>query len=162
MRQVLQSRSNGEIELVEAPAPAIRPRRVFVETRKNLISAGTERMLLEFGRGNLVQKALQQPDKVRQTLQKVRTDRVSATLEAFAAGKWLMLDNFKKPNGPGWKKLTSISGKHEKGQAAALAASISAVRSDSASRIPTNEVLEVSRWAIRGGANTVTGKTDQN
>ena len=82
MRQVLQSLRTGEIELVEAPAPSVRPLHVLIESRKTLISAGTERMLLEFGRGNLVQKALQQPEKVRQTLQKVRTDGLSATIDA--------------------------------------------------------------------------------
>lgn len=82
MKQVLQSLRTGEIELVDAPAPSVRPRHVLIESRRTLISAGTERMLLNFGRGNLVQKALQQPDKVQQTLQKVRTDGFSATIEA--------------------------------------------------------------------------------
>lgn len=82
MRQVLQSLKTGEIEVVTAPAPVIRPRHVLIETRRTLISAGTERMLLEFGKGNLIEKALQQPDKVKQTLQKVKTDGLSATVEA--------------------------------------------------------------------------------
>lgn len=82
MRQVLQSLKTGEIELVTAPAPMIRPRHVLIETRRTLISPGTERMLLEFGRGNLIEKALQQPDKVRQTLAKVRTDGLAATITA--------------------------------------------------------------------------------
>ncbi|MEL6782090.1 MAG: zinc-binding alcohol dehydrogenase, partial [Pseudomonadota bacterium] len=82
MRQVLQSLKTGEIELIKAPAPRVRPRHVLIETRRSLISAGTERMLLEFGKGNLIEKALQQPDKVKQTLEKVKTDGVTATLDA--------------------------------------------------------------------------------
>lgn len=83
MRQILQSLKTGQIEVVEAPAPLVRRRHVLIEARRSLISAGTERMLLEFGKSNLLQKALQQPDKVKQTLQKVQSDGLSATFEAI-------------------------------------------------------------------------------
>ena len=82
MRQVLQSLKTGEIQLIEAPAPQIRARHVLVETRASLISAGTERMLLQFGKSNLIEKAMQQPDKVKQTIDKVKTDGLSATIDA--------------------------------------------------------------------------------
>ena len=39
-------------------------------------------MLLEFGRANLIEKALQQPERVRETLQKVKTDGLVATVNA--------------------------------------------------------------------------------
>lgn len=58
---------------------------MLVETRTTLVSAGTERMLLDFGRANLLAKARSQPDKVRQVLDKVRTDGLSPTLEAVRA-----------------------------------------------------------------------------
>lgn len=82
MRKLLQSLKTGVIELVEAPTPLAKANHVLIETHNTLISAGTERMLLEFGKGNLVQKALQQPDKVKQTLTKVRADGLGATLDA--------------------------------------------------------------------------------
>ncbi len=82
MRQILQSLKTGEISLVEAPAPKAGPGQVLIETRKTLISAGTERMLLEFGKGNLLQKAMSQPDKVKQTLVKIKTDGLSQTMDA--------------------------------------------------------------------------------
>ncbi len=85
MRQVLQSFKTGEIEVIEAPAPSCRPGHVLIRTRKSLISAGTERMLLDFGRANLIDKARQQPEKVRQTIDKVRTDGLMPTLEAVRA-----------------------------------------------------------------------------
>lgn len=85
MRQVLQSLGSGQIEVVTAPAPLVRAQHVLIETRRTLISAGTERMLLKFGRGNLLQKAQQQPEKVRQTLQKIGTDGLASTLEAVRA-----------------------------------------------------------------------------
>ena len=82
MKQILQSLRTGQVEVVEAPDLGARPDHVCIQTRRTLISAGTERMLLEFGRGNLIQKALQQPDKVKQTLEKARTDGIASTLEA--------------------------------------------------------------------------------
>lgn len=85
MRQILQSLKTGAVEVVKAPAPAVRPRHILVETRRSVISPGTERMLLDFGRANLLDKARQQPDKVRQTLDKVRTDGLSATVDAVRA-----------------------------------------------------------------------------
>ena len=82
MRTVLQSLKTGEIEVVEAPKPTTPRGHVLIETRRTLISAGTERMLLEFGKGNLIQKALQQPDKVKQTINKLRADGLWPTLDA--------------------------------------------------------------------------------
>lgn len=46
------------------------------------MSTGTERMLVEFGKASLLQKARTQPDKVRQVIDKVRTDGLAATIEA--------------------------------------------------------------------------------
>ena len=39
-------------------------------------------MLVDFGKANLVDKARQQPDKVRMVLEKAKTDGLTATLEA--------------------------------------------------------------------------------
>jgi len=55
---------------------------MLIESAATLVSAGTERMLLEFGRGNLFEKALQQPQRVKEVLAKARTDGVLETLEA--------------------------------------------------------------------------------
>jgi predicted dehydrogenase len=85
MKQVLQDLKTGATLLVEAPTPQVRPGHVLVSTRATLVSAGTERMLLEFGRSGLVEKARQQPDKVRQVLAKVRTDGLLETIAAVRA-----------------------------------------------------------------------------
>jgi predicted dehydrogenase/threonine dehydrogenase-like Zn-dependent dehydrogenase len=82
MKQVLQDLSSGATVLAEVPAPLLARGCLGIETRVSLVSAGTERMLVEFGRGNLLSKAMQQPDKVRMVLEKARTDGVAATLEA--------------------------------------------------------------------------------
>lgn len=85
MRQVIQSLANGLIEAVEAPAPRARPGGLLIETSATLLSAGTERMLLEFGKGNLLQKAMSQPQRVKEVLNKMKTDGVLETVEAVRA-----------------------------------------------------------------------------
>lgn len=85
MRQVIQSLADGSIEAVEAPAPRARPGGLLIETSATLLSAGTERMLLEFGKGNLVQKAMSQPQRVKDVLAKIKTDGVLETVEAVRA-----------------------------------------------------------------------------
>lgn len=82
MKQILQHLRTGEMQLADIPCPAVRPGSVLIRTRRSLISAGTERMLVEFSKGNLLQKARSQPDKVRQVLDKIKTDGLMPTLEA--------------------------------------------------------------------------------
>lgn len=82
MKQVLQDLANGTTSVVEAPAPQISPGHLLVHTTTSLISAGTERMLVEFGRASLIDKALQQPEKVKMVLGKVKTDGLMATIDA--------------------------------------------------------------------------------
>ena len=82
MRQILQSLGTGELELAEVPCPAAREGQLLIRTTRSLVSAGTERMLVEFGRAGWIEKARQQPDKVRQVLDKIATDGLLPTLEA--------------------------------------------------------------------------------
>ncbi len=82
MKQLLQRLDTGESALVDTPVPVAGGRDVVIASRASLVSAGTERMLVQFGRANLVDKVRQQPDKVRDVLAKVRTEGVAATLEA--------------------------------------------------------------------------------
>ena len=82
MKQILQSLANGSTEIVECPAPQVRPGQLLIDTRKSLISAGTERMLVDFGRSGFVAKARQQPEKVVEVLNKVRTDGLLTTIDA--------------------------------------------------------------------------------
>ncbi|MFN8488773.1 MAG: bi-domain-containing oxidoreductase [Caldilineaceae bacterium] len=82
MRQVLQNLRNGKTELINSPVPALHLGHLLIATRRTLISAGTERMLVEFGQGNLLTKARSQPERVRQVLDKVSTDGLLPTMEA--------------------------------------------------------------------------------
>ena len=82
IRQILQNLKTGELELAEVPCPQVGKGQVLIRTRASLISAGTEKMLVEFSKANLVSKARQHPDKVKQVLDKMKTDGLLPTLEA--------------------------------------------------------------------------------
>ncbi len=82
MKQVLQSLRNGETSIVEVPCPAVRPGHLLIRTSRTLISAGTERSLVEFGKAGWIEKARQQPDKVKQVWAKIRADGLAPTIEA--------------------------------------------------------------------------------
>ncbi len=85
MLQLLQSIKDGATTLAEAPAPQPDRDSLLIRPAASIISAGTERMLLDFGKANWLEKARQQPDKVRQVLEKFRTDGLSATVESVRA-----------------------------------------------------------------------------
>src|SRR5437764_1104549 len=82
MHQVLLNINTGGTQLVETPAPALQPGHVLIRTHRTLISAGTERMLIDFGRASMLERARQQPDKVKMLFEKVRTDGLFATISA--------------------------------------------------------------------------------
>lgn len=82
MKQILQNLKDGTTTLAEVPAPRVVAGHLLIHTSTTLVSAGTERMLVEFGKANWLDKARQQPDKVRMVLDKVRTDGLAATVDA--------------------------------------------------------------------------------
>lgn len=82
MNQIIQNLKTGDTILESVPVPAIRSGHVLIQTSRSLVSLGTERMLVEFGNANLIQKARQQPDKVKMVLDKIRSDGLVPTLEA--------------------------------------------------------------------------------
>lgn len=82
MKQIIQDLKSGETLLEEVPAPQVKTGYVLIQTTRSLVSLGTERMLVEFGKANLIDKARQQPDKVKQVLDKIKTDGLQPTLEA--------------------------------------------------------------------------------
>ncbi|TCD02696.1 bi-domain-containing oxidoreductase [Pedobacter psychroterrae] len=82
MKQIIQSFKTGETILEDIPAPQVARGSVLIQTTRSLVSLGTERMLVEFGKSNLISKARQQPDKVKQVLDKIKTEGLMPTLEA--------------------------------------------------------------------------------
>lgn len=82
MKQILQDLAKGATTVVQAPSPAVNAGQLLVNTTYSLISAGTERMLVAFGKASLIEKARQQPEKVKMVLEKVQTDGLLTTLDA--------------------------------------------------------------------------------
>lgn len=82
MRQLLQDLAKGATSVTEAPAPTCGRSSVLITTTTSLVSAGTERMLVDFGRASYLEKARKQPDKVRMVLDKVRSDGLMTTVDA--------------------------------------------------------------------------------
>ncbi len=82
MRQIVQHMGSGLTEVLEAPMPTAQSGALLIQTTRSLISAGTERMLVGFGKAGWIDKARQQPDKVKMVLEKVQTDGLMTTVEA--------------------------------------------------------------------------------
>lgn len=82
MRQILQNLKSGETELVDIPSPKNLPGNLLIESQISLISAGTEKMLLNFGKANYLSKMKQQPDKVKEVVSKISSDGILQTVEA--------------------------------------------------------------------------------
>lgn len=82
LKQILQNLGTGETVIGDVPCPMAGAGRLLIATSRTLVSAGTERMLVDFGKASMIDKARQQPDKVRMVLDKVRTDGLMPTIEA--------------------------------------------------------------------------------
>lgn len=82
MKQIIQDLKSGDTILEEVPAPIVRNGAVLIRTHKSLVSLGTERMLVEFGKASYLEKARQQPEKVKQVLDKIKSDGLIPTIEA--------------------------------------------------------------------------------
>ena len=82
MRQIIQSLNDGKTTLIHVPLPINNSRSVLIQTSHTLVSLGTEKMLVDFGKGSFLQKAKQQPDKVKEVIAKVKTDGLAPTIAA--------------------------------------------------------------------------------
>jgi len=82
LKQIIQDLKKGNTILEEIPAPIVYRGNVLIKTHRSLVSLGTERMLVEFGKGNLISKARQQPEKVKLVIDKIKTEGLIPTLEA--------------------------------------------------------------------------------
>jgi len=85
LKQIIQDLNTGKIIIEDIPTPAVHAGHLLIRSAASLVSVGTERMLLEFGKANLLDKARQQPDKVRMVLDKMRTDGIGPTIRSAKA-----------------------------------------------------------------------------
>ena len=82
MLQIIEKLSNGSVELIDIPIPNVGDNEVLIKTTVSLVSKGTEKMLTDFGKSNLIGKALKQPEKVKLVVNKIKTDGIAPTLES--------------------------------------------------------------------------------
>jgi predicted dehydrogenase/threonine dehydrogenase-like Zn-dependent dehydrogenase len=85
MKQIVQSARSGKLALKDVPDPKARSGHLLVRTRSSLISAGTERMVVQFAKKNLAAKARERPDLVRKVFDKAKRDGLAATFQAVMA-----------------------------------------------------------------------------
>src|SRR5688500_19871630 len=81
MKQVVQNFRTGELAVEELPPPALKNGGLLVQTAYSLISAGTERSIVETAQSSLVGKARSRPDLVRQVLDTFKREGLRATYE---------------------------------------------------------------------------------
>ena len=82
MKQVLQNMRDGKTTVTEVPVPTPHTGQALVKVAASLVSAGTERMLVEFGEKSLLGKARSRPDLVRQVVDKMKREGALPTLQA--------------------------------------------------------------------------------
>ena len=84
MRKIVQNLKNGKTELIDMPVPfsSLSPQQVLIKTTHSLVSLGTERMLVDFAKSNLINKARKQPEKVKMVLDKISTDGLMPTIKS--------------------------------------------------------------------------------
>src|SRR5207247_3314148 len=85
MKQVVQNYRTGHLKVEELPPPALRPGGVLVRTVCSLISAGTERSIVETAQSSLIGKARSRPDLVRQVFDTFKREGLSSTYEKVKA-----------------------------------------------------------------------------
>ncbi len=82
MRQILLNLGTGEIGIEEIPIPKVKAQHILIKSNISLISSGTERMLLDFGKSNIYQKVKSQPSKVKEVFEKIKSEGIYTTLDA--------------------------------------------------------------------------------
>ena len=82
MKQVIQNLKTGKTQVIDTPIPTIQPGFLLVKSSASLVSAGTERSLVDFAEKSLVGKARARPDLFKQVLDKARKEGILSTLES--------------------------------------------------------------------------------
>jgi threonine dehydrogenase-like Zn-dependent dehydrogenase len=101
MKQIIQSFKTGETILEEVPAPIVKSGCLLIKTTNTLVSLGTEKMLIDFGKSNIISKALQQPEKVKQVLEKIKNEGFSSTMVS-------VLNKLEQPIGLGYCNVGKV------------------------------------------------------
>ena len=80
MKQILQNIRSGERTLASVPAPMVQAGEVLIANQASLVSAGTEKILMDLASKSLLGKARERPDHVRRVLEKIRNEGLMHTI----------------------------------------------------------------------------------
>lgn len=83
MKKIMHIMKSGSTEINEVPSHSIVSGKLNIKSRASLISSGTEKMLIEFGRSSLIGKAKAQPERIKEVIEKAKTDGVLSTIETI-------------------------------------------------------------------------------
>jgi hypothetical protein len=81
MKQIIQNYRTGELGIFEVPPPICEKNGILIQTTASLVSAGTEKMIIEIAKKSLIGKAKARPDLVRQVINKMKQEGIKNTLE---------------------------------------------------------------------------------
>src|SRR5512138_197453 len=101
MKQLIQNSKNGKSTVEDVPIPTPREGQALVKVEASLVSAGTERMFVEFAEKSLVGKARSRPDLVKQVIDKARREGVMNALQAA-------FNRLDQPMAPGYSTAGTI------------------------------------------------------
>ncbi len=81
MKQIIQSYKTGKMEVVEVPIPGCGENGILIQTKSSLVSAGTEKMMIDLAKKSLLGKAKSRPDLVKQVLEKMKKEGFQSTIQ---------------------------------------------------------------------------------
>jgi len=85
MKQIIQSYKTGELGLFDVPPPICGKNGILIKTTVSLVSAGTEKMIVDIAKKSLLGKAKARPDLVKQVINKMKREGIKNTLEKVFA-----------------------------------------------------------------------------
>ncbi len=85
MKQIEQNYRSGRLRLIDVPVPAAGPSQNLIATCVSLISAGTERQIMDLAKSSLAGKAMARPDLVRKSLAKMKSEGIIPTVQKIVA-----------------------------------------------------------------------------
>ena len=85
MQQVTQNIRSGELSVQTLPEPLAGPGEVLIANAASVVSAGTEKSVMDLAKKSLIGKARERPDHVRRVVQKMRQEGVFETIRQVQA-----------------------------------------------------------------------------
>ena len=83
MKVLTQNLKTGKTTILDVPSPSTNSNKIKVLNEYSLISTGTESYVVNFGKAGWINKARQQPDRVKDVINKIKSSGISNTYRAI-------------------------------------------------------------------------------